>query len=458
MSFSKSLRARLIVGAVVWIAIGVSAAGIFISALFRQYTIELVDNELRKDLEELMTLIDVEATGFPHLSRPLSDPRFGEIDSGFTWQVSRTGKGLIKSLSASHYELPVPDDALGQNDAQKLTLDGPKGPMIVFERLFAPDDSAPPLRIQVGVEVGIIEAMLPAFTRQLTGSLILLGLALVAAAALQVWFGLRPMSRLRQALADIGAGKTDKLPTDFPSEVRPLVDDLNNLIDANSQMLLRARTQAGNLAHALKTPLAILTDEAYRLQHRGEAESANVLLQQSQRMQRQIDYQIARARAAASRSVPGILANVAPIVGNIVTAMKRLYDSKSLRIVAEVDGQCVALCDPMDVNEMLANLIDNACKWATTTVAVGAVSDERGAEVVITVDDDGPGLPAQSLDRVFRIGERLDEQVQGSGLGLPIVRDLAHLYGGRVDLENIARGGLRATLRLPMSRSKAAPE
>ena len=457
-SFSKSVRARLIVGAAVWIAIGVSTAGIFISALFRQYTIELVDNELRKDLEELMTLIDVEATGFPHLSRPLSDPRFGELDSGFTWQVSRTGKGLIKSLSASSYELPVPDDALGPNEAQKLTLESPKGPMIVFQRSFVPEDGTPPLRIQVGVEVAIIEAMLPAFIRPLTGSLVLLGLALVAAAALQVWFGLRPMSRLRQALADIGAGKAEKLPTDFPSEVRPLVDDLNNLIDANSQMLLRARTQAGNLAHALKTPLAILTDEAYRLQRRGESESADVLLQQSQRMQRQIDYQIARARAAASRSVPGILAHVASIVSNIVAAMKRLYDSKSLHIVTQVDEQCVVLCDPMDVNEILANLIDNACKWATTAVTVSAVRDERGAEVVITVEDDGPGLPGQSLDRVFQIGERLDEQVPGSGLGLPIVRDLAHLYGGQVDLENGVHGGLRATLRLPMSRSKAAPE
>jgi signal transduction histidine kinase len=135
--------------------------------------------------------------------------------------------------------------------------------------------------------------------------------------------------------------------------------------------------------------------------------------------------------------------------------MKRLHDSKSLHIVTQVDGQCAVLCDPMDVNEILANLIDNACKWATTAVTITAVPDERGAEVVITVEDDGPGLPAQSLDRVFRVGERLDEQVPGSGLGLPIVRDLAHLYGGQVDLENVAHGGLRATLRLPMSRSKA---
>jgi signal transduction histidine kinase len=452
-SFLQSLRARLIIGAAIWIAIGVSAAGIFISALFRQFATDMVDRELRKHLEELVMLIDVDAEGFPHLYRPLSDPLFGEIGSGFSWQVSRAGKTLIKSLSASTDDLPVPTDALRTNEPRKLTLTGQRGPMIVFERPFLPEGGAPPpLRIQIGAEAAVVDRMLPTFNRPLTFSLVLLGLALMIAAALQVSFGLKPMSRLRRALGAIGSGKAAKLPRDFPSEVQPLVDDLNNLIEINAQMVLRARAQAGNLAHALKTPLAILTDEAYRLESGGHAESAAVIVQQSQRMQRQIDYQIARTRAAASRSVPGVVAPVAATVGNIISAMRRLYDAKNLRIDVDVDARCVALCDPMDLNEMLANLIDNACKWAATMIAIRGSADGDKDQVVIAVEDDGPGLPADAMDVVFRIGERLDEQVPGSGLGLPIVRDLAQLYGGEIHLQNSDKGGLKAVLRLPRAR------
>jgi signal transduction histidine kinase len=325
--------------------------------------------------------------------------------------------------------------------------------MIVYERMFVPDEGTLlPLRIQIGAEFAVIDRMVPAFNVPLALSLALLALALVAAAGLQVSFGLRPMSRLRQALSAIGSGSTERLPVDFPSEVQPLVDDLNNLMEINSQMLQRARAQAGNLAHGLKTPLAILMDEAYRLANRGESESAEIILQQSQRMQRQIDYQIARARAAASHSMPGVLTPVSPILSNIVAAMNRLYRNKSLRICVDVDAQCVVICDSMDLNEMLANLIDNACKWAAAAVNIFGHVDDSRTHVMIAVEDDGPGLPAEALDRVFKVGERLDDQVPGSGLGLPIVRDLAQLYGGRISLNNTVRGGLRATLMLPSAR------
>jgi signal transduction histidine kinase len=452
--FLRSLRARLIIGAAIWIAIGVSAAGIFIAALFRQFAIDMVDRDLRTNLEELVMLIDVDTEGFPHLHRPLSEPLFSQVGSGFSWQVSRSGESLIKSLSVSTDELPVPTDALGTSELRKLTLTGQRGPMIVFERLFLPEGGTPPpLRIQIGAESAVVDRLLPTFNIPLTFSLALLAFALIMAAALQVSFGLQPMSRLRLALRAIGSGKAAKLPGDFPSEVQPLVADLNNLIEINGQMVRRARTQAGNLAHALKTPLAVLMDEAYRLESRGQTESATVILQQSQRMQRQIDYQIARARAAASRSVPGVVASVLPAVSNIITAMKRLYVAKTLRIDVEIDARYVAVCDAMDLNEMLANLIDNACKWAAKAVAIRGFVDEGRNQVVIAVEDDGPGLPAEAMDVVFRIGERLDEQVPGSGLGLPIVRDLAQLYGGEIRLENSIKGGLKAVLKLPQARA-----
>jgi signal transduction histidine kinase len=452
-NFLRSLRARLVIGAAIWIAIGVSAAGIFIAALFRQFANDLMEGELRKHLDELVMLIDVDDEGFPHLYRPLSDPRFTEFGSGLAWQVTRSGKVLIKSLSASTQDVPVPNDPLATKDIRKIMLPGPQGSIVTFERLLQPEGSTqPPLRIQVGAESAVVDRMLPTFTVPLALSLVLLGILLIAAAILQVQFGLQPMTRLRRALGAIGVGKAAKLPGGFPSEVQPLVDDLNNLLAVNAQMVLRARTQAGNLAHALKTPLAVLTDEAYRLADRGQAATADVILAQSQRMQRQIDYQIARARAAASRSVPGVIAPVAPTVGNIVAAMGRLHAAKNLAIDVDVDEACVALCDPMDLNEILANVIDNACKWAAQRIAISGTVSENSDRIVVAVDDDGPGLPAEKLDVVFKVGERLDEQVPGSGLGLPIARDLVELYGGRIRLENRAGGGLRATLELPRAR------
>ena len=181
----------------------------------------------------------------------------------------------------------------------------------------------------------------------------------------------------------------------------------------------------------------------------GRGEAATVILQQCQRMQRQIDYQIARARAAASRSVPGVNAPLTPAVANIVSAMKRLYAAKDVAFDITIDPDCIALCDPMDLNEMLANLIDNACKWSRKRVAIAGTVDTRANQAVIAIEDDGPGLPLESREMVFQIGQRLDERVPGSGLGLPIVRDLAQLYGGEIRLEDSALGGLKAGLRLP---------
>jgi signal transduction histidine kinase len=447
--FLSSLRARLIIGAIIGITIGVSAAGIFISALFLQQATELVDGEMRGHLDELASIVDVDARGEPELYRPLSDPRFSQVGSGLSWQVSRDGISLIKSTSASSQDLPVPKDNLAEGGMQKLTLDGHDGPMMVYER-FLTLEGAKPLRLQVNADPLIVESVLRTFNIALFFSLGLLALALTSAAALQVAFGLQPMTRLRGALATIKSGKAARLPRAFPSEVQPLVDDLNIMIEANSQMVLRARTQAGNLAHALKTPLAVLTDEAYRLDGRGEAESAHVILQQCQRMQRQIDYQIARARAAASRAVPGVIAAVAPAALSIVSAMKRLYAPKNLRFEIDVGDDVIVSCDPMDLNEMLANLLDNACKWASQTIVVRALIE--GERAIIIVEDDGSGLPAEAMEVVFNIGERLDEQVPGSGLGLPIVRDLAGLYGGEIKLEHSALGGLKAILTLPRTR------
>lgn len=449
MFFPASLRARLLIGALIWITVGVTAAGVFISVLFRQHATALVDAEMRGHLEELGSLIDIGRDGAPELYRALSDPRFSEPGSGYSWQISRDGKPLIKSTSVSTSDLPIPNDALASGEMRRSLMQYGREALIVYETNLAPVSGGPVLRLQADVDESVLDAVLRTFNRSLMISLAILVIVLTAAAALQVKFGLQPMTRLGQALRAIRSGQATHVPGTLPREVQPVVDDLNSLIDTNAQMVLRARSQAGNLAHALKTPLAVLTDEADRLARRGADDAAQVILQQCQRMQRQIDYQIARARAAASRSLPGVNAPVLPAVNTIVTAMARLYYAKSPGISVDIDPDYVVQCDPLDLSEMLANLIDNACKWCASRVAIKAHSDLPVKRVIVTIDDDGPGLAPASREVVFQIGRRLDERVPGSGLGLPIVRDLARLYGGEITLNDSPIGGLRCELQLP---------
>ncbi len=444
----RSLRARLLIGGMLWIMLGVGLAGVFISALFRTHVTELVNSELIGHLDELERLLVRTPDGGIALSRRLSDPRFAQHGTGFYWQVNGPGGALLRSPSLAPDEhLPSPRVRV-QPVPLRIVEHGPAGPMIAFERAWAGDTDRRYI-MQVCADQRIVDEVLAHFDRALFASLGLLSLTLAAAGALQIWFGLRPMRRLRVALSDIRSGKATALPRIFPSEVQPLVDDLNALLDANMQMVRRARTQAGNLAHGLKTPLAVLADESRRLLARGDMEGAAVLAQQSERMQRQIDFHLARTRAAANAGLPGVLTPMEPAIQAIVTAMRRLYADRALAITLDVAPGLAAAIDSRDLDEMLGNLIDNACKWATESIRIAARRDEDQGQLLVTILDDGPGIPEAALSRVFMPGERLDEAKPGSGLGLSIVHDLATLYGGRVVLRSIIPQGLSAELRLP---------
>ncbi|MCF2521698.1 HAMP domain-containing sensor histidine kinase [Bradyrhizobium sp. G127] len=444
----RSLRARLLLGAVLWTVAGVAIAGFSISTLFRTHVTELVNAELIGHLDELERLLIRTTDGHVALARRLSDPRFAQPRAGFYWQVSdRDGFVLQSPPLEPQQKLPPPAPGSDRQLVRSLEV-GPFGDrMIAYGRPWENPESG--YVIQVGADQRIVDDVLAHFNHALILSLGTLAVALIGAGTLQIWFGLSPMRRLRSALGDIRAGKAESLPNDFPSEVRPLVDDLNALIDGNTQMIRRARTQAGNLAHGLKTPLAILTDEARRLLARGDTEGAAVLTQQSERMQRQIDFQLARARAAANAGLPGVITPVEPALTAIAVAMRRLYAERSLTIVNVTEEGLVAAVDPNDLDEMVANLTDNACKWAHSRVSITAARCLPSGQLCITIVDDGPGIPPEALSRAFAPGERLDEATPGSGLGLAIVRDLAALHGGSIELTTNSNGGLHAELRLP---------
>ena len=270
----------------------------------------------------------------------------------------------------------------------------------------------------------------------------------MAGGAFQVRRGLAGIAQLRERLAAVHHGVESRLGGDYAAEVQPLVDDLNALIEQRERAIERAVAKAGDLAHGLKTPLALLALEAEHASASGQADVAAAIREQVDRMRRQVDYHLAHARAAASGATASVRTSVAECAHGLARTRPRLYAARTLAIDVLVDTSHVVRVQREDLDEMLGNLLDNACKYARARVIIG--SARTGETLAITVDDDGPGLPAEMREKVLQRGVRADEKAAGSGLGLAIVRDLAEVYQGAIALDASPLGGLRAILTLPV--------
>ena len=287
------------------------------------------------------------------------------------------------------------------------------------------------------------------FGTKLALTLAVLALGLVGAVVAQVHYGLLPLKRMRLALAHVRSGAATRLPETFPGEVQPLVHELNALLDHNADLLERARTQTGNLAHALKNPLTVIRSEAGAI----AAPYGPVLREQADLMARQIEWHLARARAAGAHGVLGARAAVADVAKDLEFSLERLYHERALEIELRELNRLVFQGDAQDLEEMLGNLMDNACKWASSRVRLSGT--RSGARLRLAVEDDGPGIAEHDRERVLQRGRRLDETTAGAGLGLAIVRDLAELYRGSLELTRSDLGGLCATLELPAAAPTA---
>lgn len=280
--------------------------------------------------------------------------------------------------------------------------------------------------------------------------MIVIALATVAS----MWIGLRQVRRglasfneLRTNLNGVREGREARLGGEYPAEVQPLVNDLNSLLSDREQRVTRALTKAGDLAHGLKTPLTLLYQQAERAKAAGQAELAVAIMQQVERMRRQVDYHLAHARASASGGNPSARCHLLTSADGLARTMATIHADRHLAIDVDVSHQHFARTQREDFEEMLGNLVDNACKWARSRVEIRSSSE--GSQVTTTVDDDGPGLASELREAVLQRGVRADEAAPGSGLGLAIVGDLVELYGGSIALTSSSLGGLRATLILP---------
>ena len=318
--------------------------------------------------------------------------------------------------------------------------------MRVLEREIRPDGGyGTTYSYAVAGDAAEIDRDLSEFTRLLIAALGILGLGLLVATFFQVRFGLRPLRAIRQKLAEIRSGETEKLEGEIPDEIRPLQRELNALIQSNREIVDRARTHVGNLAHALKTPLSVISNEART--HKGPL--SDKVVEQAEIMRTQITHHLDRARVVARSSVIGDITDVDQVLQALKRTLHRIYGDRGLDLIVEASTGLKFQGERHDFEEMVGNLLDNACKWAKSRVRADAKQADGPARFTVIVDDDGPGLSKVELAKGVKRGQRLDESKPGSGLGLSIVADLAHLYKGRFELEPSPEGGLRAKLELP---------
>lgn len=451
MPWRSSLRVRLLVGTLAWVIVSVLLAGWGIHRLFERHITDQLQSELAVHLDQLTAAIQVDDAGVVSLSAPLIDPRFERPFSGLYWQIRTTGETqrapqVLRSRSLWDTALPE-GGALVQGDAdRRYAARGPQNQsVLVRERLVQPAEGpAAELELQIAADQALLAEPISRFTTMLVIALGILTLGLVLAVLMQVWVGLSPLTRLRVQLARVRAGETTRIDGVFPSEVQPLVEDFNTVLQTNAEMLERARTQAGNLAHALKTPLAVMANAAAA----HDAQLPRLVDEQIAVARRQVDYHLAHARAAAAVRLSGLRSPVRPVLSGLVRVMQRVYASRALSFdLQQVSDEWAFKGEEQDFQEMLGNVLDNACKWATTQVRVRVTMND--GMLRLAIDDDGAGLAPERLEAVFRRGVRADERASGSGLGLAIVRDLARLYGGDATIEASDLGGVCLVLKLP---------
>lgn len=451
--FFRSLAARLAVGAAAWVTLALVASGFALSELYRQSTLRALDREIAVVLDALTAGVQLGRNGAPILNAPPNDARFFSALSGRYWQITLldqpdSPRARSESLWDERMSWPGGAQALAlrPGSAVMIDADGPYGqPVRIGGQVIALNEGRDRVLIMAAFDRRAAESDVRTFQAALFGGLATLGAGLILAAVLQVVFGLRPLNQLRADIADVRSGRAQRLIGDYPTEVAPLTAELNGLIDHNAEVVERARTHVGNLAHALKTPLSVILNEA-RIERTPFAE---LVRRHADSMGANIDHYLQRAQAAARAETIGVQTDVAAAVDDIARTLERLYGgAKDLDIEHAIKGDVRFRGERQDFEEMVGNLMENACKYGSGQVRVsGAVLGEDRLEIV--VEDDGPGLPLEKRALVLARGARLDESTPGQGLGLSIAADLADMYGGDLSLEDSRLGGLLARLTLP---------
>jgi signal transduction histidine kinase len=442
----SSLRARFTLAMLAWVIGGLLVVGISASALFRRHVEGMFHAELEEHLLELVALTQFDRDGRPRLARPLSDPRFGIAGSGYYWQVSRPGSDPLRSPSLGNRRLTArlqDQQNIVHDNIAHISAPGPSGAAMMYGITQEHADARGTLFFLIATDMRHLDDVVAAFRREMLVWLAALTALLIAGALIALRFATRPLDRLATSIARVRSGQAQRMGGAWPKEIVPLAGDLDRLIESREAMVAAARIEAGNLAHGLRTSLAVLADEAENL---ADHRAGKTLMAQCTAMARRLDWHLARARAAAGQGAV-IETSLPDALDPLISAMRRLHAARSIQFTA--DGPPVrAAIDPDAFAEIMSNLLDNAGKWANAQVAVHWQATD--GKISIAVIDDGPGIPAGTVDRLWKPGVRLDEKMPGHGLGLAIALDLAQAANGQLALggRSDQQIGTQATLTL----------
>ncbi len=455
----NSLAFRLFATSTAWTLLVLPLAGLIIYSLYREDVQASFDAQLKKLATAIMFDSLSEARDVPVSPTNRYEPLFEVTHSGWYWQIKPLDNPELPTLvsaSLATGRLPSPaeqDYPTDSSGARWMNAPGPTGdPMRMVEvvNTLGYETDNPRYSIIVAGPLDWLDALFTNFRNRLTTALALAGLGLVAVTLFQVRFGLLPLKRVEKGLAAIRSGEAERLDGELPAEITPLQVELNALIQSNQDVVDRARTQVGNLAHALKTPLAVIINEA----REDNGGLARKVAEQAEVMRHSITLYLDRARMAARVGAIGRATNVMEVAGPLVRALERINRDRGITITASGPDDARFQGERQDLEEMLGNLLDNACKWARSavylTVRTKRSTHKGGSgQVEILVEDDGPGLSEAQRNRLGKRGLRLDESKPGSGLGLSIVTDYVQMYRGQFELDASPHGGLKAVLRLP---------
>ncbi len=440
----KSLTFRLIVGASLLCGATLLAAYVLLTTLFDLHLRRGVDADLVDRLDDLAAGLETTADGGFVMARAPDVPKYERQLSGQYWQVEVDGQPPIRSRSLWDARLPegAPNGELG--NIRWREIKGPRSEQLrLAQRSLQFQEPAARVTFSVAADLAPALAAVRQFSRILGVSLAVLGIGLVSALVLQVRVGLRPLDEIKAALAAIRAGTVKRLSDDAPTEIAPLAHELNALLDHHGSLIDRARGQAGDLAHALKTPLAVLRNEM----ENETTPDRKLALEQIEAMTDAVQHHLARAQAVGGARLLGVRADAAHAIEALARTLPRMSERDIEVEVALAAKPLWFAGEAQDLSELLGNLLDNACKWAAGKVRIAA--RRANDRLKVEIGDDGPGIAADQRAKALQRGGRLDERKPGSGLGLTIALDLATLYGGSLTLGQSTLGGLKVELDLP---------
>ncbi len=454
----NSLAFRLFATSIAWTLIVLPLAGWLIYSLYCEDVQVGFDNNLIK-LVDAINVDSMATSGNEPVEPPNRyEPLFEVPNSGFYWQIKPldlpdarklVSPSLATGAIVSPFELKFPTDKTGKRWRNTNGPDGKPIRIVEVVNTVGYQADTPRYSILVAGPYDWIAALITHFRSRLMVALTLAGLGLLAVTIIQIQFGLAPLRRIERGLAAVRSGDAQVLTGDLPAEIKPLQTELNALIHSNHEIIERARTQVGNLAHALKTPLAVITNEAAD----NKSEFAAKVAEQAKIMREQVTHYLDRARMAARANVIGRATPIGPVAQSLKRALERINRDKGVTITLDCPNDLRFQGEQQDLEEMLGNLLDNACKWSKSTVhliAASAQSTPAGQRMLsITVEDDGQGLSAGQRAKIGKRGTRLDESTPGTGLGLSIVADIATTYRGAIKLDASPHGGLLIRLDLP---------